>query len=880
MNAPHPADAAVPHCPRPARSPRVGSAMRANTLRRLLPCVLAGASLASAAGAQLAFVPNRGQWDAPAAFRAELGEQTAWFAADGFVLAREPRAAASGGAPCAAGRGVAVRLSFVEATACAEPASRGLDLARASPGSRGSHATVLRGEGRRIERRHWFTQGRAITDVPAYDTLHYGSAWPGVDVALHGGDGGLEYDLCLRPGADVSAIALRCEGTLGLELDDDGALLLHTELGTLRQAAPRTWVVLADGGRQTVQCRYRLIGTDRFGFELPDAPAGLPVVIDPVLAWASYLGGTSLEYVYAVASSGAGLTVAGATSVANFPASLGAYDSSWNGQQDAFVSRFAPDGKTLLYSTYLGGSKDEEARAVALDGTGAVVVAGWTASANFPTSPGAFDKGWSGGTGTLRSDAFVTRLSPSGSALAFSTYLGGSKEDFASSLGIDGAGRVHVAGKTSSADFPTTTTAFDHSYNGGSTDVGDAFVACLAADGGSLVSSTFLGGAGDEFANALLVAEDGGATVAGWTASAGFPVTACALDGQLSGTSDAFVARLSADGSSLAFATFLGGSEDDNATALATGADGAPCVAGTTLSSDFPVTAGAGQAHFGGGTYFGDAFVAILGGDGAVLRSASYLGGSGDDVANGLGLAPDGTLAVGGWTQSADFPLGDQPLDSTLGGASDAFLARVDPTDATLLAASYFGGPSLDKAYALAVSADGSACLAGYTNSGAFPVTAGSYDTHFDGFEGLIGDGFVAQFALELGSGTQAAAWVDAGYALAGSAGVLPALAATGNLAPLSEGVVSLEHAAPSALVLLFSGTVAGYVPVKGGTLVPFPIFSTIVTDTDALGGLVIPYTWPAGVESGLTLLVQAWTVDAGAVFGLSASNAIAATAP
>ncbi len=808
--------------------------------------------------AQLAFVPNRGQWEGPALFRAERGEQTAWFLADGFVLALEPRPEHTDPTELT-GRGVALRLSFADTTRGPAP----------------------RGEGRRLERRNWFTAGRAITEVPAFDALRYRDVWPGVDIALHAGDDALEYDLCLQPGADVSAIALRCEGALALELDDDGALLLHTELGPLRQPAPRTWLVHEDGGREEVVCMYRLLGGNRFGFEMPGGTAGLAAVIDPVLQWASYLGGTSLEYVYAVTCSEAGLTVAGATSVSNFPTTTGAYDKSWNGQQDAFVSRLAADGSTLIYSTFLGGSKDEEARAVTIDGQGGIVIAGWTSSANFPTSATAFDKSWGGGTGTLHSDAFVTRLSPTGTALVFSTYLGGTKEDFASCVGVDGAGRVHVAGKTSSADFPTTTGAFDRTHNGGSNDVGDAFVACLQPDGAVLYSSSFLGGAGDEFINALFVGDDSSTTVAGWTSSAGFPTTPGALDTVLGGTSDAFVARLPADGATLSFSSFLGGSGDDNALALAAGSDGSFSVAGTTLSTDFPVTSGAMQQAWHGGTYFGDAFVVTLEAGATAVRSASYFGGAGDDVATGLGFTPDGTLALCGWTQSADLPLGEAPMDASLGGTTDAFFARTDPADGTLMSATYFGGPSQDKAYGLALGQDGLAAMAGYTNSAAFPVTSGSYDTHFDGFEGLVGDGFIAQFALELDSGSAATAtWVDAGFALAGQAGKMPALSGTGSLAPLSPGTVNLENAAPSALTLVISSSVAGYLPVKGGTLVPYPIFNILVLGTDPIGGLVIPYTWPAQVPSGQTLYVQAWVLDAGAVFGAAASNAIVATAP
>ncbi len=820
---------------------------------RLLPGVVAALLLAaSPAGAQgaLAFVPNHGQWDVAARFAASGGPdggRAVWFTDDGWTLTL-----ADGG-----GHATAVRMRFL-----------------------GGRPVAPRGEGERPERRHYFRGGQAVTDVPAFDRLRWDGLYPGVDLLARQAGGVLEYDLCLQPGADASALVMACDGALDLTLDGDGALRIHTALGALRQPAPVTWQELPDGSRRAVACRYRRLDAGRFAFELPAHDPALPTVIDPELQWASFLGGTGFEVAQAVALGADGtVTVAGFTSAGGFPTTPGAYDLSANGGRDVCVTRFAADGSALLWSTLLGGAKDEEARALALDAAGGAVLAGWTASSGFPVTPGALDGTFNGGAGVLASDAFVTRLSPAGNALLFSTYLGGAQDELASAVAVAADGAVTVAGKTSSPAFPVTAGAFDTSWNGGAVDVGDAFVARLSASGAP-VFATFLGGSADEFVNALAVAPGGETLVAGWTSSTTFPGTPGAFDATLGGTSDGFVARLSAGGGTLLAATLLGGGNDDNATALAIDDDGAIAVAGTTLSPNFPVTPGAPQPTSAGGTWYGDGFLARLQPGGGALLLATFLGGTGDDFPTGL--APDGAggLVVAGWSSAANYPVTADAADATLSGSADGTLAIVDRSPPALRYASYLGAGGQDKVMALAALPGGRLVLAGTSSSSAFPVTPGAFDTHFDGLEGLIADAFVCAYDLGAPPAGGPDPWTDLGHALVGSAALLPRLTATGTLAPSSPGVVSLQDAASGRPAVLVVGTHAGAVPLLGGTLVPFPFQSVLPYETDALGGLAIPYEWPAGVVPGHTLYVQAWISDAGAPQGMSASNALAATAP
>jgi hypothetical protein len=383
------------------------------------------------------------------------------------------------------------------------------------------------------------------------------------------------------------------------------------------------------------------------------------------------------------------------------------------------------DGPGMRWSTFLGDTRDESGYAIDLAADGRVFIAGATRSTAFPTTIGALDPSYNGSF-----DGFVTALAADGSTVLWSTLLGDAGDDRIWAMRLDAAGRPVVAGVTTSSSFPTTPGAFDTSFNG----VYDAFVAVLAADGGSLVWSTFLGGSDREWdVSGLAIDGAGRIAVTGSTRSADFPVTTGSVDTTLGGSEDAFVAVVQPDGASLRYATFLGGSGLDGAEDIAFDASDRVVVVGRTYSSDFPVTAGAYQTTFAGGSGLEDGFVARLAPGGATLDFASYLGGSAADDPYALALNPSGAIVIVGSTRSQDFPTTAGVYAPVAPGSEDAFVSVMAASGAALLESSFFGGTSLDRALDLAIDSHGRSVLCGWTCSANLPTNGHPWDTTFNG---------------------------------------------------------------------------------------------------------------------------------------------------
>jgi len=413
--------------------------------------------------------------------------------------------------------------------------------------------------------------------------------------------------------------------------------------------------------------------TDAFVVKLDPAGRGL--------LYASFLGGNGEDLARALAVDASGAAyITGDTRSFDFPCTSGAFDITYNGGRDSFVVKLNPAGSELFYATFLGGSDSDWADTLAVDGNGAAYVAGYTRSTDFPTTPGAFDSTYNGGS----ADAFVVKLNPAGSDLAYATFLGGGGWDGTSALAVGGDGAVYVTGGTWSSDFPSTAGAFDTSYHGYS----DVFVAKLNPTGRGLLYATLLGGGNWDVSNGLAVDRAGAAYIAGYTRSTDFPTTYSAFDrsfhGGTCGTppdtypcSDAFVAKLNPAGTDLNYATFLGGGAEDWAGGVIVDGESAVYLAGGTHSVDFPITGGAFDPDFNGGTK--DAFVAKLSVVGSELLYATFLGGGSDDVASALAVGGNRAIYVAGYTASADFPTTSGAFDTTYNGGSDAFVVLMSP---------------------------------------------------------------------------------------------------------------------------------------------------------------------------------------------------------
>ncbi|HVS08779.1 MAG TPA: hypothetical protein VMS76_02810, partial [Planctomycetota bacterium] len=670
-------------------------------------------------GATPRFVEARGQWPEPIRYVAQL---------PGMVVRGEVGAVGlqlrSASDPSS---GVYLRLSFA-------PALR----------------TAPEGEGELEGRFHYYIgndPSRWVRNARSFSAIRYREAWEGVDLVLRVRDGQAKYDLEVAPGADLDRVAFACEGVEALEVDADGALLLRTALGVLRQPDPLAWQEDGKGSCHIVACRYRTIGERSYGLECPDRDPSLPLLIDPELVWSTYIGSTGGDTARALARNDQGsLVVVGRGNEVAFPLTPGAYKSPPDPIHGfASVVRLREDDGQLVYGALIGGNRNEQGEAVGVDSLGQATVAGRTESKDFPTTPGVFDRVHD----SMNNAAFVLKLTPLGDDLVYSTFLEGTEVgDEAYGLALAPSGSAIVVGRCSSSDFPTTPGAFMPVAQ----NAGNAFVTRLAPDGNSLEWSTRLGGEWSEQAYAVVLDDQERPTVTGRTVSPSFPVTAGAFSTKLickplACLWMAFVTRFTADGSALVWSTLLGGSKDDVGYALALLPAGDVFVGGQTVSPDFPTTPGAIQTSYHSGQDLReDVFVARLDPSGSSLVYSTYLGGSNYDYLGGICVDTSGIATISGATESSSFPVTSGAYSTTYKN-TDAFVARIDPAGKRLLYSTFLGGPSPDYGVDLVVDDTGRVTTCGDSYGPGFPVTAGAVSTVF---KGGGRDAFVTQMDLLL----------------------------------------------------------------------------------------------------------------------------------
>jgi hypothetical protein len=506
--------------------------------------------------------------------------------------------------------------------------------------------------------------------------------------------------------------------------DSDSSGDVNTRTATFRVAA-----------NETVTCTF----TNR---QPPPSPApGCGVVYSTYLGGSDNDGGsatfqpsgsiqTGTSASIAVDASG-NAYVTGQTSSPDFPTTAGAIQpTSAAGASDVFVTKLNAAGSASVYSTYLGGRGREGLSAIAVDGDGAAYVSGTTDSTNFPTTAGAFQTA-SGGS----DDVFVTKLNASGSALVYSSYVGGAAQDEGRAIAIGTDGSAYVAGDTSSANFPTTASAYQATYGG----LIDAFAAKVNPSGSALTYASFVGGSSTDIGRGLAVDANGNAYLTGQTASTNFPTTAGASQPTSGGSTDVFVTKVNATGSVLAYSSYLGGSTFESGSAIAVGGDGAAYVTGFTLSPNFPTTPAAFQTTRGG--LGADAFVTKVDASGNGLSYSTLLGGSGGENGQGIAVDAAGNAYVSGSTDSTNFPTTPNTSQIATGGSTDAFVTRVNASGNALAYSSYLGGSFPDGGSAIAVDAAGNAYVTGSTG-GSFPTTSGAFQTAFGG--GVL-DAFVTK---------------------------------------------------------------------------------------------------------------------------------------
>ncbi len=570
------------------------------------------------------------------------------------------------------------------------------------------------------------------TGVPNFRSLIAASVYPGIDLKYYGtnlptGRQGaqLEHDFVVSPGADASQIAFSFTGQDSLSLDQAGNLVLTADNEELRLNAPITYQT--DGAsKHTVPSHFEL-HDDTVRIAVADSyDRTKPLVIDPTLVYATYLGGSGSDFGRKVVVDSSGNAyVTGETASTDFVTSAPYQGSFGGGSKDAFVTKLNASGTAVVYSTYLGGSSEDYALGITVDGSGNAYVTGDTSSTDFPVAS-AYQGSHAGGG----NDVFITKLNSAGSGLVFSTYLGGTGDDKNRMVALDGSDNVYLTGYTASSDYPTAA-AYQSTIGG----FYDGYVTALNAAGTALIYSTYLGGIGSDTGYDLTVSSGGNAYVIGSTESTDFPVQSAYQAAYGGGTQDAILAKFDSSGT-LNFSTFLGGTLDDYGRGIAIDGSEDIYLAGLTKSTNFPVQ----NAHqpVASGNY--DAFVTKMDTNGTGLSYSTYLGGSGEDNGLGIGVTTGNEAYVTGYTDSTDLPT-ILPYQSALSGGSDILMAKFD-TGGSMRYSTYLGGSGVDYALGLHVGPNSRPYITGYTDSTDLPTT-GLYQT----FAGGAGDAFVAQLS-------------------------------------------------------------------------------------------------------------------------------------
>jgi Abnormal spindle-like microcephaly-assoc'd, ASPM-SPD-2-Hydin/Beta-propeller repeat len=599
------------------------------------------------------------------------------------------------------------------------------------------------------------------TNVPEYARVKFDAVYPGIDLVYYGTQGRLESDFVVSPGAEPNRIALRVEGADRIRLNSDGDAILSTTAGKVSLHQPRAYQQSA-AGRTEVAANYVSLASATLGIRVGAYDATLPLVIDPVVGYATLLSGSNSATTgnaIAVDSNGSAYIV-GTTGATDFPTTPLAFQSTRNGTTgNAFVTKLNPGGSALGYSTYLGGSgqtgKFDNATGVAVDSSGNAYVTGSTPSTDFPITSGTAYQIVNNGTPT---SCFLTELNSNGAALMYSTYLGGSGSDSCTAIALDSNNNAYVTGTATSTNFPVTP-ATAILTTGQST--GLAFVSRINttfSGTGSLIYSTLLGGTSSNQGTGIAVDSSFSAYITGQTTSNNFPVTASAFQSTMKGTAgNAFVARVdTTTANNLIYATYLGGTatgsgSGDIGTAIALGPSSNVFVTGNTKTTDFPVTSGVLQSTPKNTNK--TTFVARLDttkSNSASLVYSTYLGGSSQDAAAAIAADSSGNAYVAGGTASSDFPTipGAPQFTRATQNRDIGYVSVLNSTGSALSFSTYFGGSGGDAASGIAVDSTANIYITGVTGSSDFPVTTGAFQTTFK-----TGSAFVAKLSPAAATG-------------------------------------------------------------------------------------------------------------------------------
>jgi uncharacterized repeat protein (TIGR01451 family) len=697
------------------------------------------------------------------------------------------------------------------------------------------------------------------TNIPTYAKVRVEDVYPGIDLVYYGNRGQLEYDFVVRPGADPKVIRLGLTGASLTKVDAEGDLVVQADGGEVCWHKPVMYQLASTGKTQEtaeripVDGEFTVNGESEVAFNIGDYDGSKALVIDPVLVYSTYLGGSTSTGPYATTSvsaiavdSSGGAYVAGSTATSDFPTTPYAFQTANHGSGNAFVSKFTADGSAVVYSTYLGGTGGDVANGLAIDGAGDAYVTGTTRSTDFPTVNPLQATGHWNTFFCCASTSFVAKLNGTGSGLIYSTYLGsaqggGDVGDVAKGIAVDGSGNAYVTGYTDSADFPTANAIqpTNHSHSDPATN---GFVSEINPSGSALVYSTYLGGSGNATGgdenDAIAVDGAGNAFVTGFTRSTDFPTTPNALQSTCTpgpaGCNEGFVTKINLGGTALAYSTYL---------------------AQAGLCEGIAVDGG-GNAYVTGVSVI----VAKLNPTGSSLVYFTQLG-TGQQAGTGIAVGSSGSAYITGYTYSNSFPAVNAVQATNrayAAGYENAFVAQVTPDGSGLVYSTYLGGSTSTEGNGIAVDASGNAYVTGFTRSSDFPVTSNAFQSTNRTFNGYyyVATGFVTKISpatADLDIANNAS-----GVAMSGST-LTYSITVTNN-GPDAASNVNIQDAIPAGTnfnsVATTSGSCTAPAPGSAGTVnctAPALASGSAITETltvNVTAGLLSTITDTATVSS------------------------------
>lgn len=563
-------------------------------------------------------------------------------------------------------------------------------------------------------------ESQHASNVGLYREAVVKDVYTGIDMRYYFDKGSLRYDYIVHPGADPNQILFSFEGSDKTYLNEKGELVFTTRFGKIKNADLYCYQ-LQDKKQVVAKFTNK---NNNWTIALGTYNKNQTIIIDPLI-YSTYIGGDDEEVSNSIAIDTSGnVYITGYTKSTNYDTTAGSFQTIYAGLRDVLVTKLNNTGTALIYSTYIGGSNNDVGNAIALDASNNTYITGYTTSTNFHVTLGAFQTIFAGSE-----DVFVTKLNATGTALIYSTYLGGNTWDNGNDICLDASGNVYVTGYTESNNFTITVGAFQTTKVG----VGDVFVTKLNATGTALIYSTFIGGSGAEGGISITIDSSNNIYITGTTDSPNYDVTSGAFQTTYGGGfNDAFVTKLNATGTALIFSTYIGGNDKDYATSIVLDTLGNSYITGYTLSFNYPTTSGAFQTIRDGGR---DVLVTKLNATGTALIYSTFIGGNYDDYGEDIVLDTFGNAYIIGSTFSSTYDVtpGAYVTSNLFGGAS-AIVTKLNATGSTLLYSTFIGQSAVDSyGRSIALDASNNAYFTGITYSIGYPTTVGAFQTTFEG---------------------------------------------------------------------------------------------------------------------------------------------------